>query len=59
MQNLGSCDLKLLYKLFKNKLNPCKKCQKEQINIRVTDLKSFIEKANITQEQLNLQNIII
>lgn len=35
------------YKLFKNKLHICVKCRKDQINIRVHDITSFILKSKI------------
>lgn len=40
-------DFKIIpYKLFKNDLHICKKCQKKQLP-RVTDTKTFIEKSNL------------
>jgi hypothetical protein len=40
------------YKLYKNKLHLCSRCRKEQLNIRVIDTKTFIEKANIIHENI-------
>jgi hypothetical protein len=39
--------LKIPYTLFKNKLHICKHCKKEQINIRATNIESFIKKSNL------------
>jgi len=41
-------DFKIIpYKLFKSKVSPCPKCRKEQLNFRVIDTNTFIQKANI------------